>query len=265
MRGGVSRKNDTITWVENVQYMTSTIETISLSFSSDERISKCIPCLYDEAKNTFLKIEIPDASLSGLTSIRITKEEDLIRIPKTGGNYWILTDEPVRHVLHAGKKCPTILSSGLTVVYNGVSGSLQGRAKEHLLREDSKGGFGAQSGISLDLMKESPTKKSSHAKCIWAEKKKIPKVLLGGSYKKPSSKNEVIDAMHLSADEKENARGKEELYFKNGIHVQDTKHIPYTWLFVFVPISVHSIRDYVENEWRNIHGVPVLCSYTSGR
>jgi hypothetical protein len=245
--------------------MALTIEKLTLSSSSDERISKCVPCFYDEAKNEIIMIQIPDAALSGLTSIHIEKEEDLASIPNTPGNYWILTNEPVNHCLHAGKKCPKMLPSGLSVIYNGVSGTLQSRAKEHLLREDSKGGFGAQSGISLDLMKEIPAKKASHAKCIWAENKKMPKVLIKGVYKKPLTKTEVIDAVNLSVEEKEIARNKDELYFKNGINVKDVKHTAYKWIFVFVPISVHSIRDYVENEWRNIHGVPVLCSYTSGR
>ena len=245
--------------------MEPTITTLTLSSLSDKIVSKCTPCFHDEATNTFIKIQIPDASLSGLTYIRIKDNDDLSTIPNTPGNYWILTDEPVNHCLHAGKKCPNKLLSGLSVVYNGVSGTLQSRAKEHLLREDSMGGFGAQSGISLDLMREIPTKKSSHAKSMWGEKKKIPKVLLGGSYKKPSTKTEIIDSIYLSTEEKEFARDKEELYFKNGINVKDTKHSAYKWYFVFVPMSVHSIRDYIENEWRNIHGVPVLCSYTSGR
>jgi hypothetical protein len=245
--------------------MASNIETLTLSSTSNERISKCVPCFYDEAKNTFIKIQIPDAALSGLTSIHIKKEEDLAEIPDIAGNYWILTNEPVNHCLHAGTKCPKKLPSALSVIYNGVSGTLKTRAKEHLLREDSKGGFGTQSGISLDLMKETPEKKASHAKCMWAKNKKMPKVLIEGSYKKPSTKTEVIDSMNLSVGEKEIARSKDELYFKNGINVKDVKHIPYNWIFVFVPIKVHSIRDYVENEWRNIHGVPVLCSYISGR
>lgn len=242
------------------------IDTVTLPELSHRisHISKCIPCFYDETRNTVIKIQIPDASLHGLPSVRIESEENVVNIPNVEGNYWILTDEPVNHCLHSGKSCPTKLDNGLTVVYNGVSSCLRDRSKEHLLREDSKGGFGAQSGISLDILKDDPSGKS-HAKCMWAPKKKLPKVLIGGTYKKPSSKNEVIGYLNLSEEEKEYANSTDELYFKNGINVMDAKHKPYQWIFVFAAIPEHSIRDFVENEWRKMNGVPVLCSYTSGR
>ena len=241
---------------------------LELSLISDELLASYIPCLYDTESDTVMKIVIPDASLSRLPWVRIRAGEDLRNIPASGGCYWIITDEPIKHCFNSGTHCPVVLPSGLTVVYNGVSGGLRARAKQHLLRDDSKGGFGSTSGISVDLLKKEIGFTKSHTKWMWHEsgrqdKHKLPKVWINGSYQKQTSKHQILTT--LSDEEKDMALGREELRFKNGINVLDTKHQPYSWIFIFVPISVHNIRDYIESEWRKEYGVPVLCTYKSGR
>jgi len=254
------------------QKMAFQIQSVSLSDMRIATTMKSIaPCWYDEVNQIVLNINLPNASLDGLCAVNIASEEDLLKIPNADGNYWILTDEPLAHCLHSGKTSPQPLPCGLRVVYNGVSDKLHHRAKEHLWRSNLKGGFGTQSGISVDLLMEEPFSTSqikSHVKCMWGEKKKIPKIWWEGSYQKPMSKTQMINTLFLSDEEKTFAIHQPTtnyLYFKNGIHVLDPKHKPYRWVFVFVPIALHHLRNYVENEWRQRHGVPILCSYNAGR
>lgn len=58
---------------------------------------------------------------------------------------------------------------------------------------------------------------------------------------------------------------EEIIYFKNGINVLSNKHKKYNWQIYFLEIENHNIRDYIEIEWRKKNGVPILCSYMSGR
>lgn len=223
--------------------------------------------MFDKATQQVYRIQIPDAELQHLPRVLLRNAEDIKAIPRVGGNYWILTNEPIHHCLNGGTKHrPYPLLNGLRVVYNGVSSeSLQGRAKEHLLREDEKGGFGSMSGISVDLQRTQATGKVSHAKCMWhPEPKKIP--YIGGD--RLTDREAVLAAIHLSESERAwitEQPADAPLYFKNGIDVRSDKHRPYTWYFVFAPLDNHSLRDYVEIEWRRRYGLPVLCSYMSGR
>ena len=241
---------------------------IMLSPKVDTRFLTCIPCFFDAITNTVLKIAIPDEMLTGLSWVKVKSRVDLLSIPSDAGNYWIVTNEPIKHCLNGGKP-PSLILPDKSIIYNGVADGLRNRAASHLLREDAKGGFGTMSGISIDVMKDerstTSSSSTSHAKCLWGTKKKLPKILCDGVYKKPVNKNEIIDNMFLSELEKEITSSREELYFKNGICVTDLKHEPYDWFFVFAPMPIHNIRDYVENQWRLVHGVPVLCSYTTGR
>ena len=143
--------------------------------------------------------------------------------------------------------------------------------------------MGPASGISVDLLKETEVIKGgskSHVKWMWqqanaAKKRKLPKILkcrgaLGSDnqyyqIQRDTSKQEILDTLHLSQSEKEMAAKREELIFKNGIDVTDEKHAVYTWKFVFVPISDHGLRDCVERKWRIEYGVPILCTYKDGR
>ena len=252
------------------------IVPLELNNSTNQRLDMLVPSLYDRVNHTTYEIVVPDAELSKLTHVTLTSMEDLKNIPNESGCYWIMTNEPIRHCFNSGSDCPGVLPDGFSVVYNGITVGMRGRAKQHLLRQDLKGSFGSTSGISVDLLKETDVKKGvskSHVKWMWqnanaAKKHKLPKVLKGGQYcqmQRDASKQDIMDTLHLSETEKEMAANREELIFKNGINVADQKHALYTWKFVFVPISVNGVRDYVECTWRKMYGVPSLCTYKEGR
>lgn len=268
--------------------------------------SSLAPCFYDTVQGLVHRIEVPNASLDGLDYVDVKGndgndvkgEADQMTVPAQPGNYWILTNEPVRHCLHAGKHVPQTIEdglpnglpnglqhNGLTVVYNGVSGNLRIRMKEHLLRPDAKGGFGSQSGISLDLLLQGSVV-GSHAKCLWSNthSKKVPKIwnsnsvlsksggtsgtsgLSKGTFTRSATKDELLRALPLSLEERTYAAAcTGDIYLKNGIHTGDAKHAAYIWRFVYAPVRDHAVRDYVEDQWRQLYGVPVLCSYLSGR
>lgn len=237
---------------------------ISLSSLSDTVLKRSIPCFFDACTNTFFHIDIPDETVSTIPHICVKTESDIVSIPHVGGNYWILTNEPISHCFHSGNRNVPIVQNGLRVVYNGVTTNLQNRAREHLLRPDTKGGGGSQSGISVDLLCL-PQNNTSHIKCAWSStgKRKVPKVFVNNSYVPLTKKDDLFST--FSEEEKEFALTSDTLYFKNGIHVSSPKHSPYEWIFAYAPISVPNVRDYVENAWRDAYGVPVLCSYLSGR
>lgn len=245
------------------------LQTIALDGSPLPSFAACEPCMFDATTHKVYRVQIPDAGLHHLPRVLIRDAEDLKAIPCTGGNYWILTDEPIHHCLNRASKHPPVSNTGtLRVVYNGVSSeSLQGRAKEHLLREDAKGGFGSMSGISVDLQRTPATTKVSHAKCMWhTEPKKIPGFLT--TPHRLTDREAVLATIHLSEAERAwiaTQPADAPLYFKNGIDVRNDKHQPYTWYFVFAALDNHSLRDYVEIEWRRRYGLPILCSYMSGR
>lgn len=259
------------------------IVQLELSNKTNQTLAGTKTTFYDMVNNKIYEILIPDNELSKLTHVTLRNMDDLKQIPKETGCYWILTNEPINHCFNSGNHCPVVLSDGFSVVYNGVAAELRGRAKQHLLRQCSKGSFGSTSGISVDLLKETEVIKGgskSHVKWMWqqanaAKKHKLPKILkcrgaLGSDnqyyqIQRDTSKQEILDTLHLSQSEKEMAAKREELIFKNGIDVTDEKHAVYTWKFVFVPISDHGLRDCVERKWRIEYGVPILCTYKDGR
>jgi hypothetical protein len=237
---------------------------IPLSSLSESVLKRSVPCFFDEYTNTFFHIDIPDETVSSIPRICVKNENDVASIPPVGGNYWILTNELILHCFHSGNRKVPLFQNGLRVVYNGVTTNLQNRAREHLLRPDEKGGSGSQSGISVDVLCV-PEGNPSHVKCAWSStgKRKLPKVFVNNSYVPLTKKDDLFGT--FSENEKEFALTSNTLYFKNGIHVSSAKHSPYGWFFAYAPISVPNVRDYVENAWRDAHGVPILCSYLSGR
>jgi hypothetical protein len=240
------------------------LSRISLSSLSESVLKRSVPCFFDESTNTFFQIDIPDETVSSIPRICVKNESDVACIPPVAGNYWILTNEPILHCFHSGNRNVPPFQNGLRVVYNGVTTNLQNRAREHLLRLDEKGGGGSQSGISVDLLRV-PEGNPSHVKCAWSStgKRKLPKLFVHNSYVPLTKKEDLFGT--FSDEEKEFALTSNTLYFKNGIHVSSRKHSPYAWIFAYAPISVPNVRDYVENAWRDAHGVPILCSYLSGR
>ena len=126
-------------------------------------------------------IEIQDLYLSGNFSV-LQDEKDFKKIPKSPGNYWILTNKPISHSFNPNfnhrPSSLKIKENELSVIYNGQGENLQNRIKQHLLRK--KGGINDLSGISIDII-EKNEKFKSHNKyfhttqnkknLIWKENK----------------------------------------------------------------------------------------------
>lgn len=244
---------------------------VPLDDETDALLRGASLCFYDAQRGRTLRVKTPDARLTGLRRVCVRGEEDLGGVPDAPGNYWILTDEPVSHCFHAGKRVPAKQADGLTVVYNGVSAALRARAREHLLRPDDRGGFGTQSGLSVDVRAPSAAdagRVASHSKCLWSEVggRKLPKVREeeGGTFAPLTREN--LASLNLSREERAAlALGEGPVFFKNGIDVRQPKHRGHRWVFAFAPLSDHSLRDHIEEAWRKAHGLPALCSYASGR
>lgn len=229
-------------------------------------VDKYTPCFLDKRTNRMYVVEVPDSKLTGISSIRIQGIRDIEHIPKKiQGTYWICTNEPITHCLHKGVNIPKKLENNFQIVYSGSSCDLRDRAKQHLLR--ISGVYGTMSGISVDILQQAPTNKSSHAKCLWtpAKNKKLPKILKIDQYVKPVDKEDILNSMYLSAEEQSYVSNTNDIFFKNGINVEDEKHRPYKWIFYYTQIMNHSIRDFIEIKWRKLYGIPVLCSYSEGR
>lgn len=245
------------------------LKRLLLDNNFNKIVNKCVPMLYDAADNVFYKVEVPALTLEGLNFKTIKYVDDTIEIPSGGGNYWILTNEPVRHCFNSGKSYPAQFNHAgvfYNIVYNGVSSTLKSRVKEHLLRSDMSGQSGSHSGISVDIQMQPCGKEPSHVKYLLHEnqQKKLPKFLNVTQHTR-LSKAEILNMAAFTCQENQYISNNTNIHFKNGINVQDTKHTPYNWIFAWCEIDNHNIRDYIETEWRLQHGVPILCSYTSGR
>ena len=241
---------------------------MEMNFSNNSSIISTLkPCYIDDEKKIIYVIPTPCENLKICKNIQINNESDFNTIPNKSGLYWIMTNEPINHCLNSGINCPNKNNANMRIIYNGSTDNLRGRLKEHLLRSDVKGGSGTQSGISIDILLNNleEEQKISHIKCLWGEKKKTPKFFKDEKIIKLSDKDDLITNMYLNEQEKEYIENNDIIYFKNGINVLSEKHKKYKWQIYFLEIENHNMRDYIEIEWRKKNGVPILCSYTSGR
>ena len=198
----------------------------------------------------------PDANLSEIPYVTITKEEDVKKIPKTNGAYWIVTNEPVNHSMFGNKEFPAKIGD-FEIIYNGIAGNLQGRAKAHLLRTKCAG----MSGISVDLYM-GDQRPSSHIKAAFSTKKKVP--YIDGRRVVTQS-----DLQKLALSSQERAwlgqqGSDDEILFWNGINVLWSKHRPFEWRFYFYE-GEKMMTNIIEDKWRERYGKPRLCSYNGGR
>lgn len=240
----------------------------NISFDdSSEFISKLKPCYIDTNNKIIYSISLPCEKLLICKKIVIKKSDDFDLISNKPGLYWITTNEQINHCLNSGLNCLTNINDDSKIIYNGSSGDIRSRIKEHLYRSDEKGGEGTQSGISIDILNKNfeNNKKISHVKCLWGENKKTPKYFKDGKIKKINDKNDIINEIYFSKEEKNIIKKNNVIYFKNGINIFSEKHKKYNWTIYYLEIDNHNIRDYIEIEWRKKYGIPQLCSYTSGR
>ena len=200
---------------------------------------------------------VPAEDLSGLPYIVCKTEEDLCKLPKDNCAYWIATNEPVEHSMHRSP-FPKKMKDDFEIIYNGVAGSLQGRMKNHLLREECAG----QSGISVDIF-TNPQNPGSHVKKAFSTNPRAKVILVGGA--RVSNKQDLLK-MNLSQEEEEwitQSSGKD-IFLWNGINVSWPKHVNYEWRVYYYQCD-HLVSSFIEIKWREHHGYPKLISYKSGR
>lgn len=202
-----------------------------------------------------------NSTLDDLDCVYLTSETDLKKIPKAGGVYFIVTNEPVNHSFH-NRDFPDKLPDNFEIIYNGTAQDLCDRAKKHLFREVSKG----MSGISLDILTTGEKVKSHTKVCFSVEERRTPYIDDGYKVKRIKTIDEVYK-LNLSHREitfvKKNQ--EEDIYFKNGIDIFDLKHRQYQYIFFFKAIHSHNVRDIIETNWRRTFGTPRLCTYLEGR
>lgn len=220
--------------------------------------SKLIDWKTEETKflKAVSKVMIPDKKLSYVNHIKLRKEEDFSKIPVKGGCYWIWTNEMVSHSFHR-HKTPDKIFNG-EIIYNGIAkDNIQWRARNHLLSSEEEG----WSGISLDIYKN---QSNSHRKKAMsnAKKAKVP------YYQTlPIKDKNTLLKIALSNSEIKYIKNSEDVvfYFRNGINIFDKKHRKNEFRIYFIDDLNFLYIDYIEKKWRELYGLPKLCSYSSGR
>lgn len=199
---------------------------------------------------------IPNETLENVPSIIIKNFEDLGKIPKEGGCYWIWTDRIINHSFNRNKH-PEKFNNG-EIIYNGIAkDDIRSRIQKHLLGNVEEG----FSAISIDLYLNTEVK--SHKKKICSKK--------GNSayFENNRIRNkELCKNLNFTDDEISfiNNSNSEEYYFRNGINVTEEKHINHTYKVYYLSgFKSLSYGDIIEKRWREKFGLPRLCTYNKGR
>src|SRR5690606_37797450 len=154
------------------------------------------------------KIIIPNENLENVPFIVVKSYDDLLKIPKKGGCYWIWTDRVINHSFN-NQKHPNKFDNG-EIIYNGIAkDDIRGRIQKHLLGHAEEG----FSAVSIDLYFNTNVK--SHKKKICSKYKNS--AYLGN---KRIREKELLEFLNFSNDEKLfiNNNESEEFYFRNGIN-----------------------------------------------
>lgn len=233
----------------------------------------------EKFKRAIERVKIPNRKLCNVDVAVVKIKADLDSIPeKSGGCYWIWTNEPVNHSLH---KNPTPKKfSGGEIIYNGIAkDNVRGRIEKHLFGSVDEG----WSAISLDLHMG---KTISHRKKAFSRKGvgKVPFInkefiAKKANTKKGISKGDILLQkikvrnkenllhLHLSNEEREFACSSKKgvIYFRNGINLEDEKHKNFEFKVYYIAELSTLYLEFIEKEWRKKFGLPKLCSYISGR
>jgi hypothetical protein len=221
-------------------------------------------------------IKIPDEKLTDVLFVVFNSNADFDSVPMHRGCYWIWTNEPVIHTLHKNKM-PSPFDNG-QIIYNGIADGVANRVRHHLMNTDIDSGW---SGISLDIYSG---KSISHRKKCFAPSDKVPyiessTIAKRGSTKKgitkgdsvptfvPIRSKEILLSITLSKEEKEHIQKATTptLHFRNGINIFDSKHKSYEYRAYYISDISPLYMDFIEKKWRELYGLPRLCSYSSGR
>lgn len=202
------------------------------------------------------KIIIPNENLEEVPFVIIKGYDDLLKIPREGGCYWIWTDREIYHSFNNNPH-PKKFNNG-EIIYNGIAkDDIRGRIQKHLLGNVEEG----FSAISIDIYFNTHVK--SHKKKICSKK--------GNSayYNKNRIRNKE-DLNHLNFTQDElffiNNNESDEYYFRNGINVTEIKHISNIYKVYYLSgFKSLSYGDIIEKRWREKYGLPRLCTYNKGR
>lgn len=206
-------------------------------------------------------VKIPNGCLK---QVEYATRQEIVRIPQSGGCYWIWANEPVWHTLH--KNATPKPFSGGEVIYNGIAkDDVCGRVLNHLMGEIDAG----WSGISLDIHFGQTI---SHRKKAMSMEGKVPFIKYidesGVEKYKPIRNREDLLKLYLSKSERQAVLSRAHLdreYFRNGININDSKHKKFKFRVYYI-IGLSSLYlEFIEKEWRVNYGLPKLCSYSSGR
>ena len=214
-------------------------------------------------KNFISKLEIPNNELYGVEYVELKNSLDFNKFPKSGGCYWIWTNEPIKHFFHKNKN-PNNFDGG-EIIYNGITQDINGRIKKHLSNKDIQDGYSA---ISIDLYL-GPPPPSHFKKAMVSEKNRKQKI----AFIKDNKNNflsietkENLEHINLSDVEKKFVENSTYniICFRNGINIFDEKHETNKFRVYFLTEIEPIYYEFIEKEWRK-NGLPRLCTYKSGR
>ncbi|MEE9378407.1 MAG: hypothetical protein V3V33_10265 [Candidatus Lokiarchaeia archaeon] len=205
-------------------------------------------------------IEIPNAELDNVPFVILKSEDDFEKIPKKGGCYWVVTNEPIIHKFH--KHGLPKKMRDMEIIYNGVAkDNVHHRIKQHLLINKEDPGWSA---IRIDLLLK--THRAYHRQKAMSIK---PRTRVPYFDDKEIRKFEDLLKLNLSQIEIEYVlahKDAEAFHFKNGINIFDEKHKNYDYKVYFIAdLKSITYLDFIEKKWREQYGLPKLCSYLSGR
>jgi hypothetical protein len=202
-------------------------------------------------------IVIPNGKLNAVPRIEVINKDSLNELPDGGGCYWIWTNEPVNHSLHKNRN--PIGHNGGQIIYNGIAqDGLRGRILHHLFGVISAG----WSGISMDILLG---QSESHRKKAMSTilRAKVPFI-----NNVPIRDKELLFQLYMSEEERNfvSNTNHQTYFFRNGININDEKHRNYSFIVYFIHgLKAISYIPFIEKKWREINGLPKLCSYSSGR
>lgn len=94
------------------------------------------------------QIQIPNKALENVRNIELKSVKDFEKIPKTGGCYWFVTNEPINHTFHRHELPEKI--GDFDIIYNGIAkDNIHSRIKNRLLINNPDPGWSA---ISIDIL-----------------------------------------------------------------------------------------------------------------
>ena len=200
-------------------------------------------------------LRVPNGVLSFVNFINIRDENDLLKIPKEGGCYWIWTNESILHSFHL-HITPSKFDGG-EIIYNGIAkDDIRGRIKKHLFGIPNE----PMSAISVDILLEDY--KGSHRKKAIADKGRTAFF----ARERILNRNTLLLLNFTDVEKKFIENSTHSIFFRNGINITDDKHHKHQYrVYYLCGFKSASYGDIIEKKWREQNGLPKLCTYKKGR